>query len=160
MASRSLQGSVKGYRVIVNTHGGDSGEAWTRYRVTYRKPLGLGLNLTPPHMLSGVAKFLGSQDLEIGDSSFDDAVVVKGREAKRIAAFLTPSRRRRIHRLLSEKYHCVVDDRGVEWSEEGLASNANILISNIQAGVSAAQHLGAADDTGQEKELPGEEEQQ
>jgi len=146
-SSRRIQGTLKGNWVRVDTHttGRENKTTWTRYRVCYPQPLGLGLNLTRQGFFSGVTQFFfDSQDLEIGDASFDNAVVVKGADAKRIAEFLTPSRRLRIHRLLSGKHDCVVDDRGLGWSVPGLESNASTLVSNIQLGISVAQHLESA----------------
>ena len=57
--------------------GGDSPTNWTDLTLTlpYRLP---PMHLRPQHMLSGIGKALGMQDIEVGSRAFDDAFLIKG----------------------------------------------------------------------------------
>ena len=119
-----LTGSLHGCGITVETFSRRSGKhsrTYTRFIVTYPKGLGLGLQLTQEGFFSGISKLFGAQDIEVGDASFDKAVVVKGRKGRHrdIVAFLTPARRLRIHRLLMSFPGSRVTDSSIAWEHRG-----------------------------------------
>ena len=143
LSSRKIDGTHNGYSIKVDTWstGGKNSTTYTRYRVRFPEPLRLGLKLTRQHFFSGITKLFGAQDIEVGDDAFDDAVVVKGFDSGRVTAFLTPSRRLRIARLLTTHHACEIDDHEVHWSARGVESNAISLVANIRHTLHAAMHL-------------------
>ncbi len=76
-----------------------------------------------------------------GNLTFDDTVVVKGFDADRVAAFLTPSRRLRIARLLTTHHACEIGDEEILWSARGVESNAASIVANVRRTLHAAMHL-------------------
>lgn len=142
-SARQIFGVYDGYPVIVDTWstGGKNSKTYTRYCVQFPEPLGLGLKLTRQHFFSGVAKLFGAQDIEVGDNTFDDTVVVKGFDVGQVTAFLTPSRRLRIARLLTAHHACEIGDEGLHWSARGVESNTAALVANVRHTLRAAMHL-------------------
>lgn len=143
-AQRSMRGEVQGCHVVVDVYRRQSGkhsESYTRYKVHYPTPLGLGLRLEREHALSGVAKFFGSQDIEVGDGKFDDAVMVKGSNAHRIQEFLTPSRRMRVLRLFDSYNGSKIADDALSWRRRGTETDAGAITTTVRRLVRTARGL-------------------
>ena len=66
------------------------------FKLHFPRSLSLGLNVSREGTLNKVAKFLGGQDIEVGDAEFDGALTVKGTHRNDILDFLTPVRRDKI----------------------------------------------------------------
>jgi len=146
----SLRGEVQNCQVVVDVYRRQSGkhsESFTRYAVHYPAPLGLGLELEREHMFSGVAKFFGSQDIEVGDGGFDDAVMVKGTDAHAIRQFLTPSRRMRVLRLFDSYAGCKIDDGAIRWRRRGTETDARAITTTVRRLVRTARGLHGEPDT-------------
>ena len=87
MQSRRIDGQLNGLRVVVDTFTRSSGKhstSYTRYRISFPRSLGLGLQLKREGVLSTVTKIFGAQDLQVGDASFDNAMLVKGHDARAV----------------------------------------------------------------------------
>ena len=139
-----ISGIHKGCSVLVTTFSRGSGKhqtTYTRYRVSYPHSLDLGLRLTRQGLLAGIGKFFGTQDIEVGDEGFDEAVVVKGRDPERVKAFLTPSRRLRAARFLTMYQGSVIDDLKVEWERRHVERDADKVLRMIQRMTSLANHM-------------------
>lgn len=119
---------------------GSSSSVYTRYRVVYR-PFGLGLRIHRQGPWQQVAKFFGSQDIEVGDRAFDDLVVVQGDDPARIATFLDPGRRMAVHRLVAEYPGVEIGDDGIEWSTQGRERDADRLVTTVRRFASVAGML-------------------
>jgi len=140
-SSASICGLRNGISVTVDTvsrGSGNSRTTYTRYRARYPKRLGLGLKLTREGFFSGVGKFFGSQDIEVGDTMFDQDVMVKGASATRVREFLTPARRRRIHRFLTSYKGGVIDDEEVRWERAGMERDPFTIVGTVSALVELA----------------------
>jgi hypothetical protein len=70
-----VSGPLEGSKAEVRILGGAVPR--TRVRVRFPNPLGLGLYVGLGQV-SGIAKFFGAQDIEVGDPAFDQAFVVRG----------------------------------------------------------------------------------
>jgi hypothetical protein len=70
-----VHGMLEACKVDVRILGG--AQPRTRVRVRFPHPLGIGLQLTQGRV-SGLGKFFGVQDIELGDPAFDPIFVVKG----------------------------------------------------------------------------------
>ncbi len=140
----SMSGEVHGCRVRVEVYRRSSGkhsENFTRYRAYYPEPLRLGLRLKREGMFSGVSKFFGSQDIEVGDPQFDGAVMVKGADPVAVTRFLTPSRRMRVMRLFEAYNGCEFRDEMIRWSRRGTETNADALVSTVRRLAQTARML-------------------
>jgi hypothetical protein len=144
LSPRRIEGSLPGGYVIVNTFTRRSGKhsrTYTRYRVRYHQPLGLGLKLTKEGFFSGVGKFFGSQDIETGDPLFDSEVVVKGVSGRHVREFLTPARQMRIRRALNAFSGLVIDDDQICWESRSVPRESRHIVNNIRRLTELARSL-------------------
>ncbi len=144
LSPRSMSGRLGDYRVVVDTYSRGSGKnrrTYTRFRVLYPQPLRLGLRLTREGFFSGFGKLLGTQDIEVGDLTFDSDILVKGSDPRKVIEFLTPPRRMRIHRFLTARRDAVVSDSEIRWDRRGVVRDAGEIISTVHNLVRVAWHL-------------------
>lgn len=131
LSSRRIEGRLDELSVCVDTftrqHGKNNRVTYTRFRVNYPS-LRLGLKITVEGFWSGVTKFFGSQDIEVGDSDFDGTAVVKARSKEQVREFLTSSRRLRIRRFLLAHPETQIDDQSIVWSQRGLIRDTTLII--------------------------------
>lgn len=139
-----ISGVHKGCSVLVTTFSKGTGKhqtTYTRFRVSYPHSLDLGLRLTRQGLLSGIGKVFGTQDIEVGDKPFDDAIVVKGRAPERVMEFLTLSRRMRAARFLTTYEGSCIDDHKVEWERRHVERDADKIERMIERMASLANHM-------------------
>lgn len=120
---RSLSGVLHGNHAFVDTFtrgSGKSSTTYTRYRIHYPRPLGLGLQITQEGFFTGVSKALGAQDIQVGDAMFDQAALIKGNDPKAVTDFLTQARRSRIHRALNSFSRLKIKDDEIYWEHRGV----------------------------------------
>jgi len=149
-AGRRMEGSLRGYRVKVDTFTrshGKSSTTYTRFRIQFPRSLGLGLELTREGFFSGFAKKFGVQDIQVGDAVFDPDVMVKGTDPERVIRYLTRARRTRIHRFLTSHDGATIGDHGIKWQTRGVIRSARSIESALTAMTKLAWHL-----TGERKE--------
>ena len=146
--SRPLEvtGGLKGHRVHITsftkrTQGKQ--KTFIRVRVSYPGPLGLGLRLTREGALSSVARYLGDEDIEVGDAEFDEHVVVKSSDIDQVISFLTPARRLRAHRLLTLYPGAVIGDCEISCTFSHEWALAERIVTTIRRMVHVARHLTA-----------------
>ena len=68
----------------VNT--GQSQHSYTRLRAPYVNPDGFRFGIYRRHLFTGLAKWLGMQDLEVGHPDFDEAFVIQGNDQEKVRA--------------------------------------------------------------------------
>jgi hypothetical protein len=144
LKSRVIEGRLQEMAVRVDTFqrgSGKSSSTYTRFRIGYPQRLGLGLRLTKEGFFSGIGKFFGGQDIELGDAQFDADVIVKAADPGKVHHFLTPPRRLRIHRLLMSHPGVVIDDAQVYWEKRGAIRDPDQLSGTIRRLVRVAWHL-------------------
>jgi len=149
-----ISGIHKGCSVLVTTFSKGSGKnqtTYTRFRVSYPHSLDLGLRLTRQGLLSGIGRFFGTQDIEVGDEGFDDAIVVKGRDPEHVKEFLTLSRRMRAARFLTTYQGSSIDDLKVEWERRNVERDADKIARMIERMTSLAKHM--MDDRAEDKTI-------
>ncbi len=139
-----INGTLNGFRVQVNTvrrrHGNHS-RTLTVF-TAYYPSLMLGLNLKKQGMLASLGKLLGGQDVEVGDSTFDRAVVVRGNKPAALRKFLTPGRRLRIRRFLSTALNARIDDRSAKFEVRGVIDSSPEIRQHLRRVVLLAECFG------------------
>ncbi len=141
--ARRLSGDVDGYRVLVKTRKrstGNSSTTYTHYELHFGT-VGFDYKLKRAKSLSGVAKFFGAQDIEVGSEEFDRAVVVQSDKPKRVRHLLTPERQKAVLQLLLTYPGTVVKNGEIEWEEKGLATSAAKLEGVLRRFVRVARTL-------------------
>lgn len=137
----SMAGRHLGVEVLVDVERrghGKNRRYYTRYRVYFGKHLGLGLWIGREGFFSGVSKFFGSQDIQLGDSSVDSTLMIKGSEPDRVRAFMTRDRRDGAMMLVRRFPDAEIDDEGMLLLVRGVAKKAGTLTSNVDDLVKAA----------------------
>jgi len=91
---------------------GKSAAVFTRMRAPYVNPDGFRFNISRRHFFSGIAKFFGKQDLEIGDEAFDADFIIQANDEFKIKQLLGNSRIRALLASQPRIQFKVVDDEG------------------------------------------------
>ncbi len=140
---RILTGTIAGRPVRVNTFWQGSGNNKTTYTGYWvaMPPLGLGLTVYREGLMGRIVGRLTGRDVEVGDSDFDKAHRIEGDHPEQVAAFLTPSRRVTIDRLLTELAGCRIGDDSIVYRRKGVASSAETLVGTVRRIVAAAQAI-------------------
>ena len=128
-------GEVNNNKVTVKTATRGSGKnshTVTEYNIDYAMPVEFKFKLTKQHLLHSFGKMFGMQDIEVGDSSFDDSVVVQGSDAARIKDFLTAPRRKHIKKILELYKEVAITNHGIEVVTRGMESSLQKLKSTIE----------------------------
>ena len=151
-SSPIISGTRRGLSVRIDTYdkSGDNSRTYTRYRVSFKKSLGLGLCLTREGPIARVAKKLGTQDIQTGDEDFDREVVVKGSDPQQVIEYLTPARKLRVVRFLTLTPASTIDDVKVESETRDLERSPDRLVQMVQRMTSLAETLTAENDGGRD----------
>jgi len=134
VGNRRMGGDLVGNHVTVEmyTPEGKNLQFHTRFRVKFKNPLGLGLKLSKEGFFSGVVKFFGGQDIEVGDLAFDRDIIVKGNMPDAVRHFLTRARRMRIHRAIMSFKDLTIDDSEILWRKKEKISSTPQLVDTTQ----------------------------
>jgi hypothetical protein len=85
--------------VTLDTYTVSTGKAtiiYTRIRVPYVNPDSFRFSIYRKGLFSDIAKWMGMQDIEIGDPEFDEAFVIKGTDPIKVRSFFTDPTIRRL----------------------------------------------------------------
>ena len=154
----SMTGTREGIACTVDVEVRGSGKSKSTYtRMTAHVPAGLpaGIAVSKEGVLSGIGKFFGAQDIEIGDTTFDGACMVKGDDIDGvIRLFQDPGARDAVWELVHAGWEGTLrGDRAVVLVH-GFSTNENVIAMHLDQVVRAAKALAAA--TGQPVQELGE----
>jgi hypothetical protein len=82
-----VQAHVGPWTTTLDTYTESSGEThvtYTRMRAPYVNPEGFRFTIYRKNLFSDLGKFLGMQDIEVGDAEFDEAFIIKGNDEERV----------------------------------------------------------------------------
>jgi hypothetical protein len=85
---------------------------YTRMRAPFVNPEGFRFTISRKGCFSGVAAWLGAQDIEIGDPAFDDQFVIKGTHESRVRSLFANPRLRALVAAQPRIHLTVKDDEG------------------------------------------------
>jgi hypothetical protein len=91
---------------------GKSSTVYTRMRAPYVNRDGFRFDVSRKHLFTGIAKFFGMQDVEIGDPWFDEQFVVKGTDVGRLQRLFGNARIRELLQAQPDVRLSVKDDEG------------------------------------------------
>jgi hypothetical protein len=146
LESKKIEGTLGNSFVTLDTYRrsrGKNSTVYTRLRLHYPQPLGIGLKLTRQGFFNHLIILLGAQDIEVGDEGFDRLAVIKGTDERRVREFLTPARRVRIERLLRNYPEIVIGDDSISLDRHGVIRNTQVLVGLLQSASRVAWHLTA-----------------
>lgn len=133
--SRNMSGKIQGFEVKVerslNTE---------TVKLRYPKALGIGLCLTHQSYYDRAARWLGNQDIEVGDEEFDRRVVVQG-EPRQVVPFLDEERRTKVLELFDLDDAFMIMDRGISLKSVGRPLPSSELSGHLKMMVEVATVL-------------------
>ena len=91
---------------------GKTRHTYTRMRAPFANKDGLYFKIYREGFFSGVGKFFGMQDIEIGDSFFDDNFIIKGNDEYQISRLLEDNNLKALIELNLQIHFSIRDDQG------------------------------------------------
>ncbi len=139
----TIAGMIEDHPADVYSYTKSSGKSSTRYtRFTVKFPaIGIGLQLFRQAGLGQFLKIFGTQDIVIGEPTFDEAFIVKANDTQGARALLTPGRTMALNQLLSVHPDVVVKDDRVVIDRRGSVGDTDVIISTLRRLASVANLL-------------------
>src|SRR5208337_2335272 len=94
-----VQAHVGPLTVTLDTYTESSGQSavtYTRMRAPYVNPEGFRFTIYRKNLFSDLGKFLGMQDIEVGDPEFDEAFIIKGNDESKVVSLFSNSKIRQM----------------------------------------------------------------
>ena len=85
---------------------------YTRMRAPYVNPAGFRFTVYRKSIFSGMGKFFGMQDIEVGDAEFDDKFIIKGTDESVVRQLFSNPRIRELIAKQPDIQFSVKDDEG------------------------------------------------
>ncbi len=85
---------------------------FTRMRAPYVNPDGFRFTIYRKGIFSGIGKFMGMQDVEIGDPAFDEDFIIKGNDESKLRALFANPKIRELMARQKDIQLSVKDDEG------------------------------------------------
>ena len=133
-SSGRIHGRHKGHNISISTFTRSSGKSSTtymKYIITYNKKIPAVFTLTKQSFIHGLGKLFGMQDVELGDSSFDDNVLVHGKNPAAIARFLTAPRRKHIKKAILLFPEVTITDKSITVVIRGRDRDSKTIVSRV-----------------------------
>jgi hypothetical protein len=103
------------WTVTLDTYTVSTGKAvivFTRMRAPFVNPDGFRFTVYRRSLFSGIAKFFGMQDVEVGEESFDREFIVKSNDESKVRALCLNPRLRELIARQPDIHFTVKDDEG------------------------------------------------
>lgn len=141
----NIIGTLEGFQVQVSTFTRGSGKnrrTYTRVETTIRPALCAGLQIyreTP--IFSSLGKFLGGQDIQVGDKRFDDRFIIKASDERAALQLLSGDARERLLSYDKSIGALNLESARLELTESGVVSDPQRLEEILKAQVSLVASL-------------------
>ena len=110
-----VQGTHGPWTITLDTHtvsNGKTSTTYTRMRAPFVDPEGFRFTVYRKGIFSDIGKWLGMQDIEIGDEAFDRDFILKSDQETKLRELLGSSKIRDLISQQPEIYFAVKDDEG------------------------------------------------
>ena len=111
----------------------------TRIRAPYVNPDGFRFTVYRRGFFSDLGKWLGMQDIEVGDPAFDDDFVVKGNDEAKVQRLLANPRLRELLAAQPEIHFSVKDDEG--WTGADYPKDTDVLCFDCEGVIKDLKRL-------------------
>jgi len=137
----TIRGRIADVSVEISTFSGNK-KRYTQYRITH-PPDGPPVKIKRQRGLHRFARFVGGNDVEVGDPRFDEQVIVDSAHRDQVRAFLTPSRQAAILALFSGRQHTAeLTHDTIRITTAGYQGDADKIVETVNWLVSIAQVMG------------------
>jgi hypothetical protein len=99
-------------------------------RAPYINPEGFRFTIYRKGLFSELSKFLGKQDIEVGDPEFDEAFIIKGNDESKVRDLFANPKIRQIIQVQPEFRLCVKDSAG--WFGPKFPKNVDELFFQVE----------------------------
>jgi len=144
MRSDRVEATHGEWTVVLDTYTVSTGKVtivYTRVRAPYVNPDGFRFAIYRRGFFSGIGKFLGMQDVEIGDPPFDDAFIIKGTDESRLRGLFASPRLRDLILQQPQVHLSVKDDEG--WFGPKYPDGVDVLTFVVQGVIKDVDRLKA-----------------
>lgn len=144
MGSGTISGKRKGHQVAVTTFtkgSGKNSQTYTRYSVCYQKSFPFKFSIGRQGFMHGLGEIFGKHDIEVGNATFDDQILVKGDENERIINFLTMDRQRLILNMIHSYQDVSFSNQEIEVAVKGRDVDSNIIVSRVRSLISFCENM-------------------
>ena len=97
--ANKVQAQIEEQQILLDTYtvsSGDSSTTYTRIRAPFQNTEGFQFTISRTGLVSKIGKALGAQDIEIGDSSFDDDFTIQSNNESKVRTLFTNGRIRQL----------------------------------------------------------------
>jgi hypothetical protein len=120
---------VEPWTIVLDKHtvsDGENSTTYTRLRVPFLNPAGFRFQIYRKGPFSGLARMLGMQDIEVGDTEFDEAFIIKSNDEGTVRELLASPTIRRMMLALPRVRLEIKDNEG--WFGAKFPDDADELI--------------------------------
>lgn len=134
----TIELNVKDWIITLDTYTSGS-NVYTRIRVPYVNSSGFRFKIFRKGLITNVMKLFGMQDIEIGQSSFDNDFIIQGNDAKKVKEMLSESNLRELISYQQMILIQVKDDEG--WFNEKFPKGVDELYIEVENTISDIEQL-------------------
>lgn len=135
---------VKEWVITLDTytvHANNATITYTRIRAPYVNKDGFRFNIYRKNIFSGIGKFFGMQDVEVGYPEFDNAFIIKGNDDSKLRSLFGNAKIRELIQAQPEIYFHVKDDEG--WFKTKFPEGVDELYFQVRGVIQDVQRLKA-----------------
>jgi hypothetical protein len=104
---------------------------YTRMRAPYVNPDGFQFTIYRRGIFSDIGKWMGMQDVVVGDPQFDEDFIIKGNDEAKLCRLFADARLRELVSAQPDIHFCVKDDENKFWGGQGFPSNVDELYFQV-----------------------------
>lgn len=130
------------WTVTLDTYAVSTGKTtivFTRMRAPYVNPSGFRFTIYRKGMFSGIGKWFGMQDIDVGDPAFDEAFIIKGTSEGQVMSLLANPKLRELIAAQPQIHFEVKDDEG--WFGRSFPEGVDELYFNVVGVIKDVERL-------------------
>ena len=110
---------------------GKSSVTYTRMRAPYVNPEGFQFTVYRRGIFSDIGKWLGMQDVEVGDPQFDQDFIIKGNDEAKVRRLFADAKLRELISAQPTIHFCVKDDEDRFWGGRNFPPDVDELYFRV-----------------------------
>jgi hypothetical protein len=110
---------------------GKSSVTYTRMRAPYVNPEGFQFTVYRRGIFSDIGKWLGMQDVEVGDPQFDQDFIIKGNDEAKVRRLFADAKLRELISAQPDIHFCVKDDEDRFWGGRNFPPDVDELYFRV-----------------------------
>ncbi len=110
---------------------GKSSNTYTRMRAPYVNPDGFRFTIYRKGIFSDLGKWLGMQDIAVGDPAFDEAFIIKGNDEAKVRRLFADAELRSMISAQPDIHFCVKDDENRFWGGQNFPQGVDELYFQV-----------------------------